>query len=499
MTFLRKHGLWLIVAMFVGIAGVMLVYHAKSVAYTSTSQVDVEARVVANTTPAVVNMGTEAQVATSGVVVSGTARALGLPPQRLTSVLSAKVSGTANILSISCTMPTPGVAQRCAAAAAAAYTAFRNDVTAPEPERERDPLQVTLVTVASLPAAPAGPGKKILLPLGAIVGLLLGLGGVVVRERFDTRVRDRADLERSLNAPVLAEVPRIRRGLVNPAFAFCQAPTSPAAEAYRYLRAHLSLLIADIPGDGAVILVTGARPREGRTSVAANLAAALAHAGDTVLLVDADLRNPALATLFDTGDRAGLADLLVGRASLEEVAVPTDVAGLRLVTAGTVPVGADSLDPTRLTRLMAGMRTSADVIVIDSAPVLAVSDAVTLARISDLVLLVADVRRTGRQQAADASHQIQGTGPQIVIGVLNCVPRPFLSILTNQTRNVSAEPSVLAPPPEAATILARSVPPRGQNGHGRATASGASQAARYRLPGTVADPDDSSRRRPEPE
>src|ERR1700733_1777715 len=104
MTLLRKHGLWLIVAVLVGIAGVLLVYQAKSVHYTSTSQVDVEAHVVALTTPVVPNMGTEAQVATSGVVLSGTAHALGLPPDRLTSALSASVSGTANILSITCTM-----------------------------------------------------------------------------------------------------------------------------------------------------------------------------------------------------------------------------------------------------------------------------------------------------------------------------------------------------------------------------------------------------------
>jgi polysaccharide biosynthesis transport protein len=488
MTLLRRHGLWLIVAMLVGVAGVLLVYQTRAVQYTSTSQVDVEAHVVALTTPVVPNMGTEAQVATSGVVLSGTARSLGMPVDRLDSALSAKVSGTANILSISCTLPAPGIAQRCAAAAAAAYTAFRNDVTASKTEQAHDPLQVTLVTVASLPTAPAGPGKKILVPIGAFIGLLLGLGGVVVREHFDVRVRDRADLERCLDAPVLAEVPRIRRRSVNPAFAFAQAPLSIAAESYRYLRAHLEPLIADTPGGVAVLLVTGARPREGRTSVAANLAAALAHAGDTVLLVDADLRNPALDRLFETGERPGLTDLLAGRASLEEVAVPTDVPGLRLVTAGIAPAGADALEPVRLSRAAARMRTIANVIVIDSAPVLAVSDAVTLARVSDMVLMVADVRRTGRHQATAAAQQIQTAGPQIVIGVLNCVPRPFLS---GRTRNLSAEPGSLAPTSQAATILARTVPPRGQNGQGRPGIE-ATQPAR-RQPGVVTDPDDPSR------
>jgi Mrp family chromosome partitioning ATPase len=169
--------------------------------------------------------------------------------------------------------------------------------------------------------------------------------------------------------------------------------------------------------------------------------------------------------------------------------VPTDVPGLRLVTAGTAQAGVDSLDPARLNRVVARMRAHANVGVIDSAPVLAVSDAVTLASVSDLVVLVADARRTGRQHAAAAAQQIRGAGTQIIIGVLNCVPRPFLS---GQTRNVSAEPGALAPAPQAATILARSVPPRGPNGQGR-PGSAATQAAHGRRPGVVADPDDTAR------
>src|SRR6266571_3785348 len=157
MTLLRKHGLWLVIATMAGIAGALLYHLALPVSYMSTSQVDVEAHIVAQAAPIIPNMATEAQVATSGVVVASTARALG-------------------------TMPSPAAAQRCAAAAAAGYVAFRNDVTGSKAERARDPLHVRLVTVASLPNAPAGPGKKILLPAGALLGLLLGIGGVALRD-----------------------------------------------------------------------------------------------------------------------------------------------------------------------------------------------------------------------------------------------------------------------------------------------------------------------------
>src|ERR1700742_2045903 len=98
MTVIRRYGLWLLLATIVGIVGASLVYATRSVAYSSTAQVDVESHVVANATPAAPNMTTETQVATSGVVVASTARAIGSNERSLQSHLSAKVTGTANVL-----------------------------------------------------------------------------------------------------------------------------------------------------------------------------------------------------------------------------------------------------------------------------------------------------------------------------------------------------------------------------------------------------------------
>jgi capsular exopolysaccharide synthesis family protein len=448
----------------------------------STSQVDVEANVAARTTPVPPNMETEAQVATSGVVLASTARALGMTPSSLSTALSAKTVGTANVLSISCTMPTSAVAQSCAASAAASYLAFRNAVS----RRVPGPLHVTLVTVASLPRSPAGPGMKILLPIGALLGLMLGFGGVAVRDHLDDRVRDMADLERFLDAPVLAEVPRIRRRAVKPAFAFRDAPASPAAEAYRYLRARVGPLLGTSPRDGgAVLLVAGARAHEGRTSVASNLATAIASAGKAVILVDGDLRHPSLSEGFQAGERPGMAELLAGRASLEEVAVPTDVPGLRLVSAGRAHPAADMFGVTRLSRALAGMRAAADVVVVDSPPVLAVSDAITLASVSDLVIVVADLRRTCRGDVRAAGQQIRAAGQQAIVGILNRVPRPFMNGLS---RGMTQELDSLAPAPSVPAILASSVPPRGPNGQGEVPLSGAVVGGDRRQPDAATDP-----------
>src|SRR6266702_3148793 len=412
MTLLRKQGLWLIFAMMAGIAGGWLVHAGQSVAYTSTAQVDIEPHVIANTTPVAPNMSTEKQVATSGVVLASIARTLGATSLALAKDLKANASGTSNILSIACTMPTPSAAQRCAAAAADGYVAFRDATTASPSVRAHDPLRATLVTPASLPQSPAGLGKKILLPLGAILGLLLGIGAIFIRDRMDGRVRDRADLERCLGAPVLAAVPRVRRRAGRPASVFSRAPLSPAAEAYRHLRVRLEPLIALASDRAAVLLVTSGGAREGRTSVAANLAAARAHAGGTVILVDADLRHPSLSTIFDTGERPGLTDLLSGRASIEEVAVPTDVP-----------------------------------------------------RLSDIAVVVADLRRTHRADVSAAIRDLRAAEPRAIVSVLNNVRRPLRA---HQGRpKVPGGPQWLAPSASVPSALAAVVPPPGPNGKGR--------------------------------
>lgn len=494
MTLLRKNGPWLVIAALAGIAGAWLYLLARPVSYTSTSQVDVEANVAARTTPLPPNMATEAQVATSGVVLAGAARALGMRPGSLSAALSAKTVGTANVLSISCTMPAPAAAQRCAAAAAAGYVAFRNGVPGSASRRALralHPLHVTLVTVASLPRAPAGPGKQILLPIGAFLGLLLGVGAVAVRDHLDDRVRDLADLERYIDAPVLAEIPRIKRRVVRPAFAFRDAPASPAAEAYRFLRTRLRPLLGSCSHDGgAVLLVAGARAEEGRTSVAANLATAIANAGKSVILADADLRHPSLSDGFGVRERPGMAELLAGRASLDEVAVPTDMPGLRLVSAGRVRPYADTFEVTRLRQALAAMRATADVVVVDSPPALTVSDAITLASVSDLVVVVADVRRTRRGDVHAAGQQIRAAGQGTIVGILNRVARPFMS---GSGRGMRQEPQSLAPQPSVPAILASSVPPRGPNGHGEVPhgqlpLSGAAVGGDRRQPDAATDP-----------
>lgn len=465
MKLLRKQIGWLVLAVLAGTGGAFLIHASIPARYTSSAEVDVEPNIPALTIDYVPNMVTEQAVATSGVVLANAARSLGTTSTALQKDLSAAVSGTnatggtANILSISCSMPTAASAQRCAAAAAAAYTDYRNETSESAHTRAHDPMFVTLVTPAVLPTKVSGVSEKILLPIGAILGLMLGLGAAFVRDHFDHRVRDGADLERLLDAPVLGLIPRAQHSDT----VLIKQPLSATAESYRYLREHLSSLLPSAPGSGAVLLVAGSQADDGGTSVAANLAVALAEPGAKVLLVDADLVHPKLGTIFEAGRRPGWRDLLAKRASLDEVAVPVPgIPGLRLVTAGDASIRpADMLRDTRLAQAFLDMRAQADVIVVDSAPVLEASHAIGLARSSDIVIIVADARRTMREDVGAAAQQIRATGPRVIIGALNGVT----SSVKGQARLAQAQDDSLSAATEVPAILAGTVPPRGPNGH----------------------------------
>ncbi len=430
MSLLRRYSLWVVLAMLACVAGAWLSQAHKAPAYTASAVVDVEATAIPNTVPATVNMATEKIIVSSGVVLAQAAPLAGQSPAHLAARLSISVSAGANVLSIGCTMPSAVSAQKCAQATAQAYMNFRNESSRGRRVRARDPLNVRLVTPAQVPTKPSGLSSKVLLSLGAFIGLLVGLATAFVRDRLDDRVRDRDDLEMCVDAAVIGVVPWVRRS-ARPGSVFRAAPNSDAAEAYRYLRAHLDALIPRSADSGTVVLVTGAQPREGRTCIASNLAAVLAQAGHRVLLVDANLRHPSLAGVFQADDRPGLTEMLAGRATLADVMVPTGLPRLRLITTGAEDQPEELFDAARLAPAFERLRAAADVVIVDSGPVLSVSDPITLALLSDLVLMVASVRRSRRAAIRIAAQELRTAGPVTIAGVLAGVPR---SSIRSQSR-----------------------------------------------------------------
>jgi capsular exopolysaccharide synthesis family protein len=420
---MQRHAIWLVLAILVGLAGAWVVLSLKPVAYTSTAAIDVEPRVITGSTLVIPNLVTEERVVTSGAILDKIAPTLGMSSVDLATHLSATVPGTSTILQIGCSMPTPAQAQNCASTVTQAYLGFRNQTAASAALQARDPLDVTLVSSANLPTSPAGGKKPELIAIGALLGLLIGVGAVYARDRADDRVRDRADLSLNLGAPALVEIPPAERKAGPAAFAFAKTPASKAAEAYRYLRIRIDALSPARDGGGYVVMVTGPRGAEGSTAVASNLATALAQGGANVLLADGDMRSASLSALYGKAGRPGLADLLTGMTYRAEIAQFTSVPRLALLPAGQSRGNpAELLEQEKLARVFALLSTTVDVVVVDSGPVLAVADPIALASASDVVVVVADVRRTTRADLRAVAREISSSGGRHMVGVLNSAP-----------------------------------------------------------------------------
>lgn len=197
-------------------------------------------------------------------------------------------------------------------------------------------------------------------------------------------------------------------------------PQSPAAEAYRTLRANLHFASLDAPF--CSLVVTSPSAQEDKTTAAANLGVVLAQAEKRVILVDADLRQPRLHTLFGLDNAAGLLDALNG-AQIEQTLKPAGVDGLSVLSAGKLPVvPSDALSSGRMTRLMRQLETLADMVIFDTPPVLAVSDAALLASQAGGALLVIEAGRTRREQAQAAKDVLERARARLLGAVMLNAP-----------------------------------------------------------------------------
>jgi capsular exopolysaccharide synthesis family protein len=241
--------------------------------------------------------------------------------------------------------------------------------------------------------------------LGAALGLLLAVGVALLREAIDTRVRRGREISEALNLPVLGRLPRpSRRARSCSGPVVLQAPDTPDAEAVRMVRA--GFLLATRDGASRAVLVGSALAGEGKTTTTANLAAALAAAGRHVVAVDLDLRRPGLGAMLGA-PAGGLVDVVRGRLALDQalhtVELPTgsaaDLAGGRLEVLGA---GAPPTDPgdfigtPAVAGLLAELRERADVVLVDSPPLLQVGDGLQLSTQVDALLVVAQVGRLER-------------------------------------------------------------------------------------------------------
>jgi capsular exopolysaccharide synthesis family protein len=256
------------------------------------------------------------------------------------------------------------------------------------------------------------------LTLAAILGLLAAGGIIFLLERFDTRIRNKDRAERAFELPVLAEVPMLtRRQARESGIVVTAKPKSVAADAYRILAAGITRRPPKVP---QVIMVTSAGPGEGKTTTTANLAAAYAEVGRKVLIVSCDLHRPQIHRLLGVPNTKGLSDLLSEQDRREHLLLEgyvwkTPIDNVRVIPSGPAPANpAELLSSERMQRLIHEARDAADVVLLDTAPVLAVSDATSLFPETDAVVLSAWAGRTTDEAGRRTNDLLEQLGAQAV-------------------------------------------------------------------------------------
>ena len=262
--------------------------------------------------------------------------------------------------------------------------------------------------------SPVSPNVTLNLVLGAVVGLIFGVGIAFFLEYLDTSVKTLEDVERYLQVPVLAVIPK------DISLLHRQRGSSPDAEAYRILRTNIEFNRKN-PEDNAITVVSGGAG-EGKSTTLMNLSYICAQGGYTTLMIDADLRRPRLHTYFGINNSVGLTNYLTTDLMLEDVILQTPVDNLYFMPSGILPVDAAGiLNSRRMSELIQDVKQRFDLIFVDSPPILGVSDASVIASEVDLSIIVVQHRKLPRNMLLRVKQSIENVGGNILGVVLNNV------------------------------------------------------------------------------
>jgi succinoglycan biosynthesis transport protein ExoP len=280
-----------------------------------------------------------------------------------------------------------------------------------------------LVSAAAEPTTPVRPKPVRNAVLGVVVGLMLGVGLAFLREHLDDTVKDKDDLDRAApDLTVLGLIPAVPgwkdRGI--PRVVSISDPTSQAAEAYRSLRTSVQFLSLDDPL--RIIQVTSPNASEGKTTTLANLAVALSRAGQRVVVVCCDLRRPRIHEFFGLDNAVGFTSVLLGEAPLSSALQQVKGERLALLASGPPPPNpSELLASKRTSDMLSALSRESDVVLVDSPPVLPVTDSMVLSRMVDATILVGTAGRTTRREYRRSLEVLQQVDANLVGTVLNGV------------------------------------------------------------------------------
>ena len=326
------------------------------------------------------------------------------------------------LLRVDARATSPDLAQQIATVESDEIIRLVKNLETPSTEDVPAPIIARVAGKALLSTTPVAPNIPLNLGVGLLLSLLIGIAGALVRDKLDTSVKSGDDIEEVTESSLLVTLPYdpgVKRNALS-----IEDHGGAIGEAFRVLRTNLQF--SNLDAKRQTFVISSAVPEEGKTFVATNLAISMAQGGRSVLLVDADMRNPNVADLLGLENSVGLITVLLGRSTLEQ-AIQEHVSGVSFLGTGPRPPNpAEVLDTQAMRDLLGKVRTEHDVVIIDAPPILPVADAAILATVVDGVLLLARYGSTSQDQLRQAVSRIDSVGGRLFGTILNRAPRSGL-------------------------------------------------------------------------
>ena len=323
------------------------------------------------------------------------------------------------MLEVRVTDPSPQTAQEVALAIGETFPGVVDEIERPSDSSKRSPIKVSLVQPAETSTSPVSPNPVRNLALGLVLGVLLGLGLAVLRHLMDTTVRTADDVEEITEEPIIGAVHFDPRAGKEPLIVETD-PSSPRSEAFRALRTNL--MFVNAASHPRTIALTSSIPGEGKSTTIANLALTLAQSGSRICLVEGDLRRPRLLEYLGLEGVAGLTDVLIDRATLDDVLQPYGEHGLDILGCGSIPPNpSELLASTAMSTVLSDLSSRYDYVLIDTPPVLPVTDAVVLSTKVDGVIVLVGTTIVRKEQLESTLEALEAVDNNVLGLVLNRV------------------------------------------------------------------------------
>lgn len=422
LALIRRSWALLLITLLLGAGAGLVAFFVTPETYASRVQFYVSTPNVGNSPQAA---GQFAQARVNSYIILLTSEQLGrrvvnttgvaLPPAEVASRISA--TSELNTVVIGVTV-TDGSAARAVQIAQGVVDNFGEMVDDLDNQgRTSDLVSINTISGPTQPTSPISPELWLYLGAGLAGGLLAGLAFVVIRELADTSVRTEETAQQVVQAPVIGTIPFDPDTRQAPLIVG-ETAGSVRAEAYRQLRTNLQFIGAARAAQ--VVLVTSAQPMEGKTLTSVNLALTFVEFGDRVLLIEADLRRPKLAEALDLTRALGLTNVLAGQVELDEVIQPWGHDGLSFLASGSTPPNpSELLGSEQMRQVMTTLRGRFDRIIIDTTPVLPVTDGVVASSLADAVVFVIKHGSTSRSEVEHAARTLEQVDARVVGSVLN--------------------------------------------------------------------------------